>query len=138
MTKIIERAVGGALERLGIEGDALRMDVMRVDFAERIVGNLAEEGGAAAEGGDAGRRVAGAAAGGFDRRAHTAVEEFGTVGVDEVHRALDDAVGLEEVLVALGDDVDNGIADAKHVIIRHQCLRQKPEPASCHVGRARV
>ncbi|WP_210212191.1 hypothetical protein, partial [Mesorhizobium sp. M7A.T.Ca.US.000.02.2.1] len=27
---------------------------------------------------------------------------------------------------ALGDDVDNGIADAKHVIIRHQNLRQNP------------
>ncbi len=110
---------------------------MGVDFAERIVGHLAEEGGAAAEAGDARRRVAGAAAGGLDRRAHAAVEQLGAPGVDQVHRPLDDAVGLEERLVALGDDVDNGIADAKHVIVRHQCLRQQP-PAFCHAGRARV
>ena len=119
-----------ALERPGVEGDALGMDVVGVDFAERIVRHLAEEGGATAEAGDTRRRVAGAAAGGLDRRAHAAVEQLGAPGVDQVHGALDDAVRLEKRFVALGDDVDNRIADAKHVIFRHHCLRQNPRRLS--------
>ena len=61
VTKIIERAVGGSPgQRLGVEGDALGADVVSVDLAELVGRDLAEEGGAAAEAGDAGRGVAGA------------------------------------------------------------------------------
>ena len=89
---------------------------------------LPKKAARAAEAGDARRRVAGAAARSLDRRPHAAVEQGGSLGVDEVHRALDDAVLDEERIVAFGDDVDDRIADAQHVVLAHSGLRRLSVP----------
>src|SRR5690606_19059906 len=102
---------------------SLGADIMGVDLGQRIGGEIAEEGSTSAQAGDAGGSVAGAASGGLDGRAHAGIEELGTLGIDKVHRPLDDAVFLQKSLVASGDDVHNGIADAKHVEFAHSFLR---------------
>jgi hypothetical protein len=120
VTKIIERAVGGVSgQRPGLEMHSLRADVMVEDLAELVIGHLAEIGRPAAETGDAGGGVAGAAARGLDGGPHSGVEQFRALGIDEVHRALDDGIVDEEGLVAAGDDIDNRIADAQDVELVH-------------------
>ena len=51
------------------------------------------------------------------RGAHGRVERLGPLGVDEGHRALHQAVGLDEVVVLVAEDVDEGVADADDVEI---------------------
>jgi stage V sporulation protein SpoVS len=70
----------------------LRADVVIEDLAKLVLGHLAEIGRPAAKAGNARRRVAGAAARGFDRRSHARIQKLGPVRVDQVHRALDDGV----------------------------------------------
>ena len=43
------------------------------------------------------------------------VEPGRLVGVDQPHHPLGQPLGLEEGVVAIGDDVDDRIADAQHV-----------------------
>jgi hypothetical protein len=109
--RIIDRAVGS----LSRSGSVSKWIPRAVDGAELVVGDLADEGGAPAEGADAGGGVAGAAARRLDRGAHQGVEPLGLLGVDQAHRALDQVFADEEVLLGPGDHVDNGIADAEHV-----------------------
>jgi hypothetical protein len=96
--------------------DAGRLHVVAVEFAEDVVGDLSDEGRPAAEGGDAGGRIAGRPAGGLDRRAHVVVEPVGLGRVDQPHRAFGEALAHQEILLRAGDDVDNGIADAEDVV----------------------
>ena len=111
------RAAGrvAAGQRRRLEMDAEGMHVVAVDDAELVVGDLADEGALAAERGDAGRGVAGAAAGGFDRRPHEAVEALGLRRLDQAHRALDEPLADQEVVLDAGEHVDNGVADAEDV-----------------------
>ena len=102
-----------------VEGDALGADVVRVDLAEMVVRDLAEEGRASAKACDARCRVARRSAGCLDRRAHAAIEQLGPFAVDQVHRSLDDLVLAQEIVVAPGNDIDDRIADAQNVIIAH-------------------
>ena len=46
---------------------------------------------------------------------HMVVEPGRLLGVDQAHHALGQALALEEVVVAIGDDVDDRIADGEHV-----------------------
>ena len=88
---------------------------MAVDGAELIGLHLAEIGGLAAEGGNAGGGVAGRAAGDFDGLAHVGIERFGARLVDQVHRALDQPMPADEAVLDPRDHVDDGIADAQDV-----------------------
>ena len=103
VTMMKERAVAGPdLRRRGREIDAEGADVLREDLAERVVPHLADEGRAPAEGGDARRRVGGAAARDDLRRPHGGVERFGARLVDQRHRALGEVVRDEEIVLAHG------------------------------------
>ena len=84
--------------------------------AELVVLGLADEGAAAAQRGDGGDGVGGRAAGDLDRRAHRRVERLGALGVDQRHRSLVQAVADEEGVVGLRQHVDDGVADADHVV----------------------
>ena len=120
------RAGGGVavFERRRVEMDAEGVHVVAVDVAELVVGDLADEGGAAAEGGHARRGIAGAAARGLDRRAHerrrAAPIPLARPGA---WTPLISFCADEEVLLGRGDDVDDGVADAEHV-----------EAGFCHLG----
>ena len=117
--RIIERAVGvPSVERRGREMDAERLHVVAEEAAELVVGDLADEGGAPAEGGDAGGGVAGAAAGDQLRRAHMAVEPVGLRAVDQPHRALHQALADEKILFRMRQHVDDRVADRQHVELR--------------------
>ncbi|MCY1244070.1 hypothetical protein D9M72_571230 [compost metagenome] len=102
---------------------------MREDLAELVARGLAEVGGATAKAGDTGCRIAGAAAGRFDGRAHARVQQPGSFGIDEVHGALYDAVFIEKGIVAARDDINDGIADRQHVVFCHE-----PRPVSVMAG----
>jgi len=55
------------------------------------------------------------------------LEQFlGAIFIDQHHAALGDAMGQQEAVIHRGDDVDNGIAQAGHVIL-----------LLCHVNPAR-
>ena len=49
----------------------------------------------------------------LDAGAHGVVELLGALGVDQVHRPLDEVVGGEELVVVVGEDVDDGVADGR-------------------------
>ena len=73
--RIIERAVGAPPASGAVaKWTPVAAHVVAVELAELVVGDLADEGGASAERGDAGGGVAGRAAGAFDRRRPSAVE----------------------------------------------------------------
>ncbi len=97
------------------EVDALRFDVMLVNLAELIVGDLADEAGAQAERGETGRGIARRAAADFACGAHQSVKPHRLGFVDQPHRALVERLGGDEGVVGDGDDIDDGIADAQHV-----------------------
>ena len=95
---------------------AHRADVMGEDAADIVFLHLAEIGRARAEGRDADRRVSGRTARNHRRRTHRAIDRFRPLLVDQHHRALGHRMGGEKVLLGAGDDVDNGVADAKNVV----------------------
>ncbi len=100
--------------------NALGADVVGEDFAELIFCDIAEIGSLAAEVRHARRRVAGAAAGSFERRSHARIQEFGALGIDEVHRRLGDLVINEELVVAPGNDIHDGVADCQNIESCHE------------------
>src|SRR5690606_11499050 len=110
-------------KRSRIECYALRANIMAVDIAELVLCDLSEIGGAPAQASQAGSRVPGTSARRFNRRPHAIVEEGCAFGIDQVHRTLDDAVIDQKRLVAPGNDIDNGIADAKDVVFAHALLQ---------------
>ena len=103
----------------GFIGDAEGADVMGEDRAELVVLHLAEIGGLRAQHRGARDGVGGGPAGGLGRRAHDAVKLHRPVGVDELHDALFDTVLGQERVLAMGQDVDKGVAHSDHVITAH-------------------
>ena len=87
--------------------------------AKRIVRHLADIGCARTERGRTGGSIAGGTAGGLGALVHSVIERFRTLCIDQVHRAFDDAVIVEEQVVAAGDDVHDGIADGQHIKTAH-------------------
>ncbi len=57
-------------------------------LAELVVGDAADESGAAAEGGKAGNRVGRRPARTLDTGAHGGIERVGLPGIDQAHKAL--------------------------------------------------
>jgi hypothetical protein len=119
---------GGRLAEIGGGGDELdagRVEVVPVEFAELVGRDLADEAGAAAERGDAGGGVARRAAADLARRAHMIVEPRRLRRVDQPHHPLGQPLAREEIVIAIGDDVDDRIADREHVEagFGHQSLR---------------
>ncbi len=112
-----QAAPGGraiADRRVG-EVDALGLHVVGEHRAELVVEDAAQVGGAAPEAGHPGHRVAGRAARHLDGHAHGRVELLGPLGVDQGHGALHEAVGGDELVGLVGDDVDEGVADPDDV-----------------------
>ena len=110
-------AGGGAVRRrLGLEGDAGGADVVGVEAADLVGLDLADEGGAGAETGDADDGVGAGAAAHFGRRAHILVDGRGAGLVDQRHAALGHAVAGEKTLIGLHQHVENRIADPENVV----------------------
>ena len=101
--------------RLGRELHPGGGQVVAVELAELVGSDLPDEARASAQRGDARRRVRGRTAADLPRRAHVRIEPLRLLGVDQAHRALRQPLGIEESVVGVGDDVDDGIADAQHV-----------------------
>ena len=87
--------------------------------AEQVVLDLADEGCARPEARQADNGVGGRAAGHLDRRAHGLIDRLGAGGVDQRHPALAHALPEQEILFGAGNDIDDRIADAEHVVTRH-------------------
>ena len=102
----------------GQELDAERADVVAEDLAELVVGDLADEAGAPAQRRDPRHRVRRRAAAGLPRLAHLRVEPGRAVGVEHLHRALDQTLLRQERIVGGGDHVHHRIADRQHVQAR--------------------
>ena len=79
------------------------------------LGDLADEAGAAAQRRHPGHGVGRRSAAGLARLAHLGVEPGRALGVEHLHRALDQPLLDQEIVVGDGDHVHNGIADRQHV-----------------------
>ena len=112
-----QAATGGRALRRGRrpEHHARGPHVVREHRAQLIVEHSPDVGGLAAEAGDAGDGVGGRSARRLDARSHRRVELVGPFGVDEGHRPLDQAVGLDELVGLVGEHVDEGVADPHDV-----------------------
>ncbi len=49
-----------------------------------------------------------------------AIEKFGALGIDEVHRRLGDLVVNEELVVATRNDIHDGVADSQNIKFGHE------------------
>ena len=107
---------GAAFGRLGLEGDAGGADIVGVEGADLVGLDLADEGGAGAETGDADDGVGAGAAAHLGRRAHILVDRGGAGLVDQRHAALGHAVAGEKALIGLHQHVENRIADPENVV----------------------
>ncbi len=96
-------------------------DVVAEDAAQLIVADLADIGALAAEAGQPRDRVRRRAAGDFHRRTHRVVEFARALRVDQHHGALGQAHARQELFLAVGEDIDNRVADAAdvNVLVRH-------------------
>ena len=101
------------------ERDAGRADVVREDVAELVAADLAEVGGAGAEGRDADDGVRGRAARDLDRGTHRVVQLVGAGLLDERHRAPVQRQPLDERFGLVAQHVDEGVADAEDVELTH-------------------
>ena len=116
MTRIIERAVGIPKSfELGREFHSGGGQVVPVELAQLVGSHLPDEARANAERCDPRRRVRGRTAADLARGTHVRIEPLRLLGVDQAHRAFRQPLGIEESVVGVGDDVDDGIADAQHV-----------------------
>ena len=88
---------------------------MPEDGAQLVVADLADEGRAAAEGGQAGDGVGRRAARTLDAGPHVPVQRIGSLGVHQGHGALGQPVAFQEPVVCMGQHVDDGVADSDHV-----------------------
>ena len=117
VTTMMQRPVGVVgVGAPGRNATPTALQVVAEHLAELVVADLADVGGPAAEAGDAAHRVGRRAAAHLDRRPERPVQVDGPVGVDQRHRALDELVLAEERVVGVGDDVDEGVADADDVV----------------------
>ena len=99
---------------------------MAEDAAQLVVADLADEGGLATQARDPDRGVGGRPAGNLDPRAHGGIQLFGALGVDQGHRALGHAHPRKEAVLAVGEHVHDGIADADDVDdFRHKSLLKR-------------
>ena len=89
---------------------------MAEDAAELVCRHPADEAAFRPERGKPGDGVGGGAARALDGGPHGLVEPAGFAGRDQAHEALGEVVLGEKGVVAAGDDVDDGVADAHHVI----------------------
>ena len=129
-----DEAAGGWLALVGrrrVVGDAERADVVAENAAELVGSDPADEAAFRPERGKPGDGVGGGASGALDGRAHGLIEAPGLAGRDQAHEALGEVVLGEKGVVAAGDDVDDGVADAHHVVaaptvrfppFRHDCV----------------
>ena len=121
VTTIMQRPVGtSSVAEALLEGDADGAEVVAEHLAQARRPHLADVGGAAAEAGDAGHRVGRRAAGQLDagaawRRRATSARSASM----SVIEPLTSACGVEEGVVVMGDDVDQGVADADDVEVVH-------------------
>jgi hypothetical protein len=91
------------------------LQIVGEEAAGFVVLHLADEARLDAERRNARRRVGGRAAGHDDGRSHLAVELLGSRLVDELHGALVNVLLHQEGFIRMGEHVNDGVAERKHV-----------------------
>ncbi len=81
--------------------------------AELIVPDPADVGRRATEIGEIGNGVGNRATGHFGCRAHHRVDFVSALLVDQCHRASHDADLIEEIILNVGEDIDDRVADTE-------------------------
>ena len=111
-----QRPVAGPCSAGGVEKSTPveRMSATNV-VAERIVLHLADIGAADPERGDADDGVGRRTAGDDARIDAGGVERLGAILVDQVHRALHHILGDQIVVVRVGQNVDQRIAQSQNL-----------------------
>ena len=110
---------------------------MREGAAEFVVLDLADKSGAAAEARHTDDGIGGRAARAFHRRAHRVVDRLRARLVDQRHGAFVHALRDQKVVFGAGDDVDDGVADAEHVVAGGGHERSFKLSAAHYIGQRR-
>ena len=103
-------------QRRHIERDAGCAHVMREDLAQLIVGDLSDERAFVAECCEPCQRVCRRTARNLARRTHGRIKLHSPCPVDQLHPALGQALTGEKIFTAIGEHIDNGIADRDDVM----------------------
>src|SRR5262249_14204942 len=106
------RAVRGRRRAKAYAG---RADIVAEAAAELVGFELADEGRAAAEPGDADHRIRRRSSRYLDRRAHSVVDRLRPRLVDQRHAAFAHTMRQQKVVIGAGKDIDDGVADAEDV-----------------------
>ena len=93
------------------EIDAHRAQIMGIDLAQLILGDLPDELAFRAEHRETGQGIGRRAAADFLPRSHLVVERDGTIGIDQGHAALGQVLFGDEIVGRAGEHIDDGIAD---------------------------
>ena len=107
--RVVERGAGP-------ERDPDRVEIVGEHLTQAVVGDLAQVRRPATEAGQATHRVGRRTAAHLDRRSERLVQVPSAIDVDQSHRTLDQPMVAEELLVGVGDHVDQRIADADDVV----------------------
>jgi hypothetical protein len=91
------------------------MHVMLEDEAKLVLRDLTDEGGRAAHRRDPGHGIGRRSARHFARNAHRRIELVGLAGRQQLHRTLGQIVSADEVVIAVGNDVDDGITHGNDI-----------------------
>ena len=100
---------------LGLQGPG-------VEAPQRIVAHPADESGLEPQIAAARQRVADRSARRLGAVLHRGIEHLGAFTLDQLHDALGDPHVIEEGIIGLGQHIDNGVADADHLIAFHAVL----------------
>jgi hypothetical protein len=98
-----------------VELNARSVEVVAINLAELILRHLADEGGAGAEPGEPRQRIGRCTTGNLAPWPHPIVKLDCTIGVDQPHRSRRQILASQKIVVRIGDDVHDGIADGEHV-----------------------
>ncbi|CAB4853160.1 unannotated protein [freshwater metagenome] len=110
------RCVVGGRARSELHPD--RTKVVAEHVAQFVVADLADVRRTATETGDTGHGVGGRSTAHLDGASERLVEVDRSLGVDERHRTLHQFVLVDETVVGMTDDVDEGVAHADDVVDR--------------------
>ena len=106
---------GTALHGRGVEQATSGAQIVGKDAAQLVVAHAANEASTAAELGDGRHGVGHRAARGFNARAHGAIEGLGLLLINQGHGALGEPLAFEESVVALGEHINDGVANANDI-----------------------
>mmetsp|Transcript_7578 Transcript_7578/g.13062 ORF Transcript_7578/g.13062 Transcript_7578/m.13062 type:complete len:336 (-) Transcript_7578:587-1594(-) len=114
-----------ALDRIIHKIGATVLHGFGIEFAQGVVMHPADKSRWQTQRAHACNRVGHGPAGSLQPIRHSGIEHFAPVLFDQLHNPLFDPHQVEKGIVSMGNHVDNGIADARKLVLGHSVLSSK-------------